>query len=187
ADLFVHGIGGAKYDVITDGLMRRYYGFEPPEIACVSATLRLDLPVPAVDEGDLRRAQYQLRDLRWNPQRHLHGDGPLRDWVGQRQQAVDEAERLRTSAADQHERRRAVFNRIREINTRMLALCPGELQAAQDTVDEIQAACRTAALARDREFFFALFAPDALHLLVERLSQRASRVGLRDPEDPRRA
>ncbi|HEY3241713.1 MAG TPA: hypothetical protein VGM03_00035, partial [Phycisphaerae bacterium] len=41
ADLFVHGIGGAKYDLITDGLMRRYYGIEPPEIACVSATLRL--------------------------------------------------------------------------------------------------------------------------------------------------
>ncbi|HON68175.1 MAG TPA: hypothetical protein PLS23_16940, partial [Phycisphaerae bacterium] len=35
-NLFVHGIGGAKYDRINDGIFRRYYGCEPPPYACVS-------------------------------------------------------------------------------------------------------------------------------------------------------
>ena len=30
ADLFIHGIGGAKYDELTDAILRRFYGFEPP-------------------------------------------------------------------------------------------------------------------------------------------------------------
>ena len=30
ADLFLHGVGGARYDEVTDGIMRRMYGIEPP-------------------------------------------------------------------------------------------------------------------------------------------------------------
>src|SRR5262249_2863990 len=41
ADLFVHGIGGGKYDEITDELVRRFYGGEPPDFLVLSATLWL--------------------------------------------------------------------------------------------------------------------------------------------------
>src|SRR5262249_12075472 len=30
ADVFVHGIGGAVYDALTDELMRQFFGVEPP-------------------------------------------------------------------------------------------------------------------------------------------------------------
>ena len=46
-DFFVHGIGGAKYDRITDGIFRRYYRCEPPPYGCVTATLRLPAASPA--------------------------------------------------------------------------------------------------------------------------------------------
>src|SRR5262249_26727761 len=45
ADLFLHGIGGGKYDELTDELMRRYFGLEPPGFMVLSATLHLPLPV----------------------------------------------------------------------------------------------------------------------------------------------
>ena len=51
-DLFVHGIGGAKYDRVTNDIFRTYYRCEPPAMACVSATLRLPLPRAAVQEKD---------------------------------------------------------------------------------------------------------------------------------------
>ena len=56
-DVFIHGIGGAKYDRITDGLIRRYYQVEPSNMACVSATLLLDLPHDGADKATLRNAQ----------------------------------------------------------------------------------------------------------------------------------
>ncbi|MCP4272694.1 MAG: hypothetical protein GY781_12130, partial [Gammaproteobacteria bacterium] len=41
SDLFIHGIGGAKYDLITDEIIREFFGVEPPEYATISATLHL--------------------------------------------------------------------------------------------------------------------------------------------------
>src|SRR5205085_514035 len=31
SDLFIHGIGGAKYDEVTDEIIRRFFGIEPPK------------------------------------------------------------------------------------------------------------------------------------------------------------
>lgn len=41
ADLFVHGIGGGRYDQITDRLIRAHFGIEPPTFAVTTATLYL--------------------------------------------------------------------------------------------------------------------------------------------------
>lgn len=72
-DLFVHGIGGGKYDELTDEIARRFYGAEPPGFMVLSATLLLPLPGYAGGEAQCRRLAHELRDLHWNPQRHLDG------------------------------------------------------------------------------------------------------------------
>lgn len=38
-DLFVHGIGGGRYDQVTDRIIRRHFGLEPPAFAVTTATL----------------------------------------------------------------------------------------------------------------------------------------------------
>jgi hypothetical protein len=70
-DLFIHGIGGAKYDELTDEIIRRFYEFEPPGYMVLSATLRLPLPALPVRGDEHRRLAHYLHDLRCNPQRHL--------------------------------------------------------------------------------------------------------------------
>ena len=42
-DLFIHGIGGAKYDCVTDRLIERFFGLAPPRFLVVSATLHLPI------------------------------------------------------------------------------------------------------------------------------------------------
>jgi len=77
ADVFVHGIGGAAYDPITDDVVRRLLGSDPPRHAVVSGTLRLPLDdvfpgfTAADPETELRAVQATLRDLRFHPERHL--------------------------------------------------------------------------------------------------------------------
>ena len=39
ADQFVHGIGGGRYDQVTDRLIRSHFGIEPPRFAVTTATL----------------------------------------------------------------------------------------------------------------------------------------------------
>ena len=82
SDLFIHGIGGGKYDELTDELIRRFYGCEPPEFLILSATRLLPLPAPPVRPEDHRRLVRELRDLHWNPQRHRPpGDGEIQGLV----------------------------------------------------------------------------------------------------------
>jgi hypothetical protein len=76
-DLFLHGIGGAKYDQVTDAVIARFFGLEPPGFMVLSATLHLPI--------DRRRAElpgeawidHRLRELEFHPERYLEGvSGP---------------------------------------------------------------------------------------------------------------
>jgi hypothetical protein len=71
ADAFIHGIGGGKYDELTDDLIRQFYGIKAPPVLVVSATLLLPFQRFAATLPWRRAVQQQLRDLWWNPQRHL--------------------------------------------------------------------------------------------------------------------
>ena len=67
--VFVHGIGGAKYDEMTDALMQRWLGLTPPQIIVATATLRLfeRFAGPPL-EPEIARLQQELRLIRWNPE-----------------------------------------------------------------------------------------------------------------------
>ena len=54
SDLFIHGIGGAKYDELTDVIIRRFFGIEPPEYITATATFRLPIERPHVSLEDVR-------------------------------------------------------------------------------------------------------------------------------------
>lgn len=70
-DLFIHGIGGGKYDQLTDELIRRFYALDPPPFMVLSATLYLPVGSAPGTTFDLDDVQRQLRDLEYHPERHL--------------------------------------------------------------------------------------------------------------------
>jgi hypothetical protein len=78
ADLFIHGIGGGKYDELTDTIIARHFGFRPPAFLVLTGTLRLPLPSFPASANDERAAWRLVRDIHWNPQRHLPPDAE--DW-----------------------------------------------------------------------------------------------------------
>jgi hypothetical protein len=85
-DLFLHGIGGAKYDQVTDVVIERFFGAPPPEMMVVSATLHLPIRRPRPTLAQLRGIDRELRDLTWHPERHwtaaAPGCGPVPDDAG---------------------------------------------------------------------------------------------------------
>jgi hypothetical protein len=70
-DLFIHGIGGAKYDQMTDVLIERFFGLEPPGYMVVSGTLRLPIDHPRGAADELRRTHQALRELAYHPERFI--------------------------------------------------------------------------------------------------------------------
>jgi hypothetical protein len=169
ADLFIHGVGGAKYDRISDALITDYYGLEAPEFACVSATLWMDLPHEDTTVGTVREARRRLRDLQWNPQRHLDLDGDLQSLAQRRAEAVGLSRRIRESDAKNRSARRGAFEEIRHASERMHAACPRALDAARAELDRCVDRLEQSAIARGREYFFALYDRPQLCKLLDAL------------------
>ncbi len=159
-DLFIHGIGGAKYDQITDDIIRDFFGIEPPAYACVSATLRLPLPTFGVDASRITASERTARDIRHNPQRHLSPsdlDDRLKALVAARVQGVEANRRLRATGQRHRAARRAAYEQIQRANGELLRLAPGLLTTASEQLHDLRAKLVHDRVARSRDWFFAIY------------------------------
>ena len=181
-ELFVHGIGGAKYDRVTDGIFRRYYRCEPPGYACVTATLRLPLPRHPVTAADLAAARRRVRDLHFNPQRYL--EHLPADLLADRDRLIAESRELREQLGSPLQRR-AVFVAIRRINARLAELDPALKARFEHDLERTGQQLASNAVADNREFFYALQPRGRLEMLAGRLIEATGGVPISGgmPED----
>lgn len=77
ADAFIHGIGGAKYDELTDMLIKRFYALPIPGIIVVSATLLLPIHRERVTQEEARKIERDLRELTYHPEQFLPKDAVI--------------------------------------------------------------------------------------------------------------
>jgi len=171
ADVFVHGVGGAAYDRITDEIVRRLTGCDPPRHAVVSGTLRLpferNFPGYATDDpvASLSAVQHMIRDLEYHPERHLQ---PIEGQCREVRDLVTEKWRwIRTHPTTALARRRC--REIRAANDRLgfhTRQIRGELL---DRVGPLAAAVRARNVLESREFPWCFFPEKTLKtfLLLE--------------------
>lgn len=174
-DLFIHGIGGAKYDRITDRILEKYYGIEPPAYACVSATLRLPLPRREGSEAEVRTARQALRDLYYNPQRYLAS--PAEDLLERRRALIAESDRLRRQRGPRL-KRHEVYREIREVNAALRTSEAGLEERMAERVELLECGQESNELANSREYFYALQPRARLERLAQRLREGAAIRGM---------
>jgi hypothetical protein len=157
ADLFIHGIGGAKYDEVTDDVIREYFGIEPPEYMVVSGTLRLPFPAFPCTPAERHRLQRGLRDLQWNPERHLSPSDPkVADLVA-------EKDRWRAKAPQDKAGRRERFRRLQQINLLLREPLPASLLETQrQWLDQCDQEMRANDILRRRDYAFVLHPEETL-------------------------
>ncbi|MCH8879054.1 MAG: hypothetical protein IID34_04140 [Planctomycetes bacterium] len=169
SDFFIHGIGGAKYDRIADGIIREYFGIEPPEFCCVSASLWLEFPRYDVGHENLLRVRHQLRDTQWNPQRHAVGADAARELISARENLVNESLRLQRETPRDHGARIDTFQKIRSINQRLTAYCEGQIFDTRERCSTLEWQLKSNQAANSREYFYGLFPREQLAGLQARL------------------
>lgn len=171
-DLFIHGVGGAKYDQITDDIIRRFFGVRPPSYACVSATLRLPLERRGVSDETLRARQWDLRDIRYNPQRHIHEtdwSAESRSLFAERQRAIDDGRRLRLEEPSSRAARRNAFERIHAANRALLESHPSVVERNRRGVEETRRRLECDRIAARRDWFVGLYPASRLRELCDSL------------------
>ena len=131
ADVFIHGIGGALYDQITDGILAELTG-TVPSYGCVSAAWLLPLGRPLEDADDIAALKWRRHHAAHNPQLVIDPftaapDGCGRIDPGDRRELIEKiAASLATRRKDhlaRHERR-AWFDELHRVNASLHEKAP---------------------------------------------------------------
>jgi hypothetical protein len=166
-DFFIHGIGGGKYDEVTDAIIRDYFGIEPPAYQVLSATLHLPLPGFPSAADDLARAERRVRDLRWNPQRYLSAEQLADPDV----KALVEAHAELATAEPPpgaHAARREWFRKLQALTERLRPLVAGLVPHAEAELARVRSEVTANAVLRRRDYPWVLYPEETLRPFLQR-------------------
>jgi hypothetical protein len=153
-DLFIHGIGGAKYDELTDAIVRDFFGLEPPAFVVLSGTLHLPFRTTPVDRGRIARLANEVRDFHCNPQRHLseaNGQGSAAHELATRKQAWIE-QRPSNGLA-----RQARYRMLKDLTAQLRSYVAKPERERRAALLEARRELRTNAVILRRDYAFCLF------------------------------
>ncbi len=172
ADLFIHGLGGARYDELADTIIERFFGLRPPGFLTLTGTLRLPVAARFVEAGRVAELRRLLRDLEYNPDRHLaHGlrsDSAVRPLVVEKARLIGERPPLRSE-------RRSRFERLRQINGSLAAFVADERVAAQSSLSAAEADAAAMEILKGRDWAFCVYPEDSLRRFMRTVSREAMR------------
>jgi hypothetical protein len=179
-DLFLHGIGGAKYDQVTDRIIAEFFGLAPPRFMVVSATLLLPVARRRVSADQLRAVRRHLRELTFHPERYLDAAGRCGDPNAEAQPgalairngapprpnpdaAALTAEKLRwITTPPTRENARARCRAIRRLNEALQPWVAAERRRAERLEAETAEALRADTVLAWRAYAFCLYPEGAL-------------------------
>ena len=153
ADVFIHGIGGGIYDELTDRLIERYFRMPAPGFLVLSATLLLPLPRHPEAAQRERELARRMRDLVYKPE--LFVKPTLDPLIREKQEWIH---RDGATHAERVER----FERIRELNARLLPFVQPQIQRAKDELAECRRQAEWDAIAARRDYAFCLYPEEML-------------------------
>ncbi|MCH8923101.1 MAG: hypothetical protein IIA67_08145 [Planctomycetes bacterium] len=162
SDLFLHGIGGAKYDQLTDVLIARFFGVKPPSFMTLSATLLLPIDRPTVESGPAGDTHRTLRELEFHPEVHLaasHNDSSTVKLI------ESKCRWIQTPQTPTNARRR--YLAFRSINA---ALQPAVAKIREQLLrqrENQQKMLRAEAILASREYAFCLYDEKTLRKLIQ--------------------
>ena len=165
SDLFIHGAGGAKYDLITDDIIRTFFGVEPPGYATITATLHLPYKPHDVSSEDIKKLKHVIKDMNYNPERYasrkIMEDAEMKSMV-------NEKKRLITTEMHNGEEKRRIFNRLKQLNTLMKEKITPLIETKEKEAEEIEKKLRYNSIVMHREYPFCIYPESMLRELFSR-------------------
>jgi len=173
-DLFIHGIGGAKYDRVADSLIETFFGLRAPCFLVLSGTMHLprpdDMACGSADSPaeELRRVRRQLRDLQYHPERWIDASpAPTSSSAAAARWVEQKRHWIRTPQTRENARTRC--QAIRQANERLQPLVERHRRTLQRRLADAEQALRADAILTWREYAFCLHSEPAFRRFVERV------------------
>jgi len=152
ADLFVHGIGGGTYDELTDDIIRRWLGIEPPRYMISSASLHLNMNQPERDsqQSDWSKIHRTLQLMRSVPERFLSTSV-------ESQRTLIEVQAKHLSKVPARGHKKAWHQQMVQIKTRIGEAIANQKRAALSQEQDLLKEQQQIKIRKSREYSFVLF------------------------------
>lgn len=154
SDVFIHGVGGAKYDRITDEIIRDFYGVEPPEFITTSLTL---YPAFNLSKGDgqdeIRVLEKRLREMRYNPERYIKD-------IHEEKNTLKEKETLISLLNKDNADKKEIAIRLKTINEKIYQKIKSEAKDVEDKIELLKKQQGEVKLMQIRDYPYFLFSPE---------------------------
>lgn len=176
ADLFVHGVGGGRYDEATDAVADRFYGVTPPRYAVASLTLRLPFDFDETAPAALDEVRARLHRLRYNPDQMLAEAGLGAGDAARAAALAAEKRALTDAIAVEGADKKTLGARIRAVNeesARLLRPLEGRLRVEEE---QLAARAEDAQVLGARDYPFCLHDPEQVMYLIAEEIASASEV-----------
>jgi len=171
ADWFVHGIGGAGYEHITDHIITDYYGIEPLSFGIITMNMNLDVPDRSrCSAPSVRQLRHKLREIRYSPEKFvaatLREKEPAKSMIAQKHRLIRNAKDRSMPAR----LRRAAWCSIAEVNEKLLTLADAQRLQLEKRLAATEALERSRQIADYRGYFFGLFPESRLRKVIDTLN-----------------
>ncbi|MBS1259072.1 MAG: hypothetical protein MAG551_02138 [Candidatus Scalindua arabica] len=154
SDLFIHGIGGAKYDLITDEIIRDFFGVEPPAYAAVSATLHLPYKPFDASCEDVNKLKHVIKDMGYNPDKYasveVMEDAGMKSMVSEKRELI--AGEMHNSEEKHH-----AFERLKELNAMMKEKINPLIREKENELKDLEKKIRYNSIVTNREYPFCIY------------------------------
>jgi len=172
SDLFIHGIGGAKYDGVTDEIIRRFFHCEPPPFCTATATLRLPVACSKVDAVDISRLRQLIRETEFHPERFID----LERLPPSRREDAENVIRQKWEWIRQlnpSDSPRQRFLAIRECNKALQEFVTEDRRELERLLQVMSARLRTKQILSSRDWPFCIYSLDQLDRFFLSVTQSA--------------
>ncbi len=160
SDLFVHGVGGGRYDRVTDSVIRRYFGVRAPRYAVTSITLYLPLGAKVVTDEEVAAATERLNRFQHNPDQVIS----MVDFDDEREREramalIEEKAALTRAITAAGADKKALGARIRAVNAELAGMLQPARQELAEQLERLRSQRAAADILTDRTYPFCFWDP----------------------------
>ncbi|CAN5442209.1 hypothetical protein BH10PLA2_BH10PLA2_06570 [soil metagenome] len=164
-DYFLHGIGGGKYDEVTDALARAFYRIQPPSYGVLTATLLLPLQHWHASTQAVHELERRVRDLEYNPERFF-GDEQQFNELALR--LMERKKKLVAEEPSSHPAKKQRFLDLRDVNARLAAFVIRDREHAVGLLEDSRHEVTANAILDSRDYSFCLYPATLLREFMTR-------------------
>ena len=161
-DLFIHGTGGYEYDQITEAWFDDWQDQTLAPIAAASATMMLDLDIPAAQDPD--RAVWAVHHARHNPA--MLGDEPAAKHKSELVAAITDSK-----ASGPRAQTAKLFAQLQAVLDESRTTHADKIRLLEQTAQDAQESSKAREITHDRTWAFPLYTDQQLQSLKDGVIQ----------------